>query len=326
MKQSPLSRRTFLSLAGGAGASLLTVGLVGSTAGATTKRGVLHLPTTGFSTAHIKGSSNQRITVVLSNGERVIHSKSMPAHPIDPDFSYPGGTPTAQNLTFRVSTRPRLASMITELVTGYTLGVHLDSVTLETASAAYYDNVFRGAWNYVPDQLDRYGAHTHPMGTSANDGDYHYHQVNSRWSSNPTEHSPIVGWAADGFPVYLRYGYANPKSPGAVKNLASSFRIKSGSRPTGSGNPGGTYDGTYVADYEFVPTHGDLDKCNGRLCVTPEFPQGIYAYFLTDQWPYIPHWLRGTPDATFTPQNNGSQGRPSGPPPGAGGNGGPPGP
>lgn len=93
MKQSPLSRRSFLSLAGGAGAGLLTIGLVGVPAGATTKRGVLHLPTTGFSTSHIKGFSNQRITVALSNGERVIHSKSMPAHPIDSDFSYPGALP-----------------------------------------------------------------------------------------------------------------------------------------------------------------------------------------------------------------------------------------
>src|ERR1700683_4071181 len=147
MKQNPLSRRSFLTLAGGAGPSLRAAGLVGVPAGAPTKRGVLHLPTTGFSTSHIKGFSNPRITVEISNGERVIHSKSMPAHPIDSSFSYPGGTPTAQNLTFRVSTRPRLASKMTELVTGYTLGVHTDSVTLETASASYSDNVFLGAWN-----------------------------------------------------------------------------------------------------------------------------------------------------------------------------------
>jgi len=79
-------------------------------------------------------------------------------------------------------------------VTGYTLGVHLDSVTLETASAAYYTTMpSAGRGTTCPIKLDRYGAHTHPMGTSANDGDYHYHQVNSRWSSNPKEHSPIVG-------------------------------------------------------------------------------------------------------------------------------------
>ena len=78
-------------------------------------------------------------------------------------------------------------------------------------------------------------------------------------------------------------------------------------------------DGTFVADYEYVEGLGDLDQCNGRLCVTPEFPSGIYAYFLTDGWPSIPHWLRGVPDGTFTPQNNGSQGPPTGGPPGTGG-------
>ncbi len=261
--------------------------------------------------------------MTVAGNERVMQVKSMPAHPIDPSFSY-AAPPTAQDLTFRVSTRPRLANQVTELVTGYTLGVHLDSVTLETASASYYDNVFLGTWNYVPDPLDRYGAHTHPVGSNTDDGDYHYHRVTDTWTSNAGQHSPIVGWAADGFPVYLRYGYIDPTSARSVKNLASSFRLKSGSRPSGAGNPGGTYDGTFVADYEFVKSSGDLDQCNGRLCVTPEFPDGIYAYFLTDQWPYIPHWLRGSPDSTFTPQNNGSQGRPSGPPPGAGSNNGPP--
>ena len=56
-------------------------------------------------------------------------------------------------------------------MTGYTLGVHLDSVTLETASADYYGNDFLGPWNYVPNSLDRYGAHTHPVGSNASDGD-----------------------------------------------------------------------------------------------------------------------------------------------------------
>lgn len=81
----------------------------------------------------------------------------MPAHSIDPTFGYVA-TPTAQNLTFRVTTTPRLAEHEPELVTGYTLGVHLDSVTLETASAEYY-GTFLGPWNVVPAHLDRYGEH-----------------------------------------------------------------------------------------------------------------------------------------------------------------------
>lgn len=31
----------------------------------------------------------------------------------------------------------------------------------------------------------------------------------------------------------------------------------------------------------------DLDIYNGRYCVTPEFPNGTYAYFVTDSYPYV---------------------------------------
>ncbi len=97
-----------------------------------------------------------------------------------------------------------------------------------------------------------------------------------------------------------------------MKNLRSSYRLKSGSRPSSSTDPGGTYDGTYVADYEYVAGLGDLDECGGRECVTPEFPAGTYAYFLTDTWPSVPSWLRGTPDPTFAPgYGGGSVKRPS---------------
>ncbi|MGH9092332.1 MAG: YHYH protein [Acidimicrobiales bacterium] len=311
-----VSRRRFLGLSGaaaGAAAVLGTQGPAGASAAA--RRRSRSLPTSGFDTSHLVGPSNDRIRVLVQGHRRVLHVTSMPAHPVDPDFHYVA-PPTAQALTFRTTTRPRLASRTTELVTGYTLGVHLDSVTLETASAGYY-GAFLGPWNYVPTSLDRYGAHTHPVGTDVEDGDYHYHRVTSAWTSDPDRHSPIVGWAADGFPVYLRYGYAHPATPGRVKRLASSFRLRSGTRPSGNGSPGGAYDGTFVADYEYVHGAGDLDRCNGRLCVTPEFPHGIYAYFLTDEWPSVPHWLRGAPDVTFTPQDNGSQGPPSGAPPGS---------
>jgi hypothetical protein len=38
-----------------------------------------------------------------------------------------------------------------------------------------------------------------------------------------------------------------------------------------------------------------LDECNGRFTVTPEFPNGTYAYFLTRDWPVIPRAFRGKP-------------------------------
>ena len=85
-----------------------------------------------------------------------------------------------------------------------------------------------------------------------------------------------------------------------IQEIKSSYRVKSGRRPSGSGQPGGRYDGTFLADYEYVKKLGDLDECNGRITVTPEYPDGIYAYFLTDKWPVIPRCYRGTPSSDFT--------------------------
>ena len=79
-------------------------------------------------------------------------------------------------------------------------------------------------------------------------------------------------------------------------------------RPKGDDGPGGKYDGTFIQDYEFVKGSGDLDECNGRKGVTPEYPDGTYYYVVTDAFPFIPRFYRGTPDSSFE--------RRMGPPPG----------
>jgi hypothetical protein len=78
--------------------------------------------------------------------------------------------------------------------------------------------------------------------------------------------------------------------------MHSSYRLKNGTRPNG---PGGAYDGKFTADYEYVKGSGDLDECNGRFGVTPEFPQGTYHYYITDEFPWISRFWRGTPDTSF---------------------------
>ena len=60
----------------------------------------------------------------------------------------------------------------------------------------------------------------------------------------PDTHSPLIGCAADGFPIYGLYGYADPKQPSkGVKQMRSGWRLKRGTR---DGGPGGRYEGTYV--------------------------------------------------------------------------------
>ena len=51
--------------------------------------------------------------------------------------------------------------------------------------------------------------------------------------------------------------------------------------------------GTFSQDWEYVAGSGDLDECNGRTGVTPEFPNGIYHYFATDSYPYFQRCVKG---------------------------------
>jgi YHYH protein len=160
-----------------------------------------------------------------------------------------------------------------------------------------------------------YHAHMNPVYLRAQLGDNvvwvskegHYEELGSH-------HSPILGWANDGFPVYGPYGYTDPGTPGNIRRMRSGFTLRDGSNGTtdltltgrktlakwmvGFHSPNGlAYDGPDVTeltlgycveDYSYLGDLGktqgtdfDLDKYNGRYCVTPEYPNGIYAYFLT---------------------------------------------
>ncbi len=149
-------------------------------------------------------------------------------------------------------------------------------------------------------------------------GEYHYHdnpvclrlQLNDniRKDGNvyselpaPWRHSPILGWAYDGNPIYGPYGYSNPKDPTSpVRRLRSGFKLrgmtqrhslarwaaelhhvneKLDENRYGPDVDAGHPLGWYVEDYDFAG--GDLDLYNGRHTVTPEFPNGTYAYFVT---------------------------------------------
>jgi len=143
------------------------------------------------------------------------------------------------------------------------------------------------------------GGHLNPF------GDYHYHAIPTDYFVNDlgidgTSHSPIVGYAADGFPIYYKYVYQDASdSTSAVTALSSGYSLQSGTRPgNGQSAPDGTYDGSYYEDYEYTTT--TLDACNGRYAVTPDFPYGTYYYVLTDNYPYIPRCFKGEEvDNTF---------------------------
>ena len=89
-----------------------------------------------------------------------------------------------------------------------------------------------------------------------------------------TEHSPIIGWANDGNPIYGPYGHSNPLDNSSPVRLLNVGYAKS----TFFDRPSGFGDGFFVEDFYFTDS-GDLDIHNGRFSITPEFPNGVYAYY-----------------------------------------------
>ena len=94
-----------------------------------------------------------------------------------------------------------------------------------------------------------------------------------------TDHSPIIGWAYDGNPIYGPYGYVQ-KAGGVIAAMKTSYQIKlKDNRPPLTAFP----EGFFIEDYSYVRVKDDtyLDENNGRFCITPEYPEGTYAYFAT---------------------------------------------
>jgi len=149
-------------------------------------------------------------------------------------------------------------------------------------------------------------------------GAYHSHAKPRRlYQDVPTsQHSPIVGYAFDGYPVYGPYGYSTPMNSGsAITRMKSGYSLRNitvrtmlpyGVTASQTGPPvNSTYPiGTYCEDYEWLASNGgDLDIYNGRFCVTPEYPGGTYAYFCTidaSTTPQFPYYIGiqyyGAPD------------------------------
>ena len=106
-----------------------------------------------------------------------------------------------------------------------------------------------------------------------------------------TIHSPLIGFAFDGFPIYGAYGYRNADGSGGLERIKSGYQLRDITERTHWADGTDVDDGpdvndTYFLgyfreDYEFI-SHSEeyyLDEHNGRFCVTPEYPAGTYAYF-----------------------------------------------
>ena len=234
------------------------------------------------------------------------------------------------------------------------IGIASNGVVFFNPSAGAGGNPPTGFnWNaHFPDSPVNFGDDScggHPEQT----GQYHYHDTDfiSCWKANsvmasyndyygssqyngdnlrhPDGHSKMLGLAFDGFPVYGPHCYSNPWLNSSDLTLAStSYRVKSEEavgRPTYGTSQQNPPAGSLIQDWEYQEGLGILDYHNGRFCVTPEFPDGTYAYFLSTSYDSennlvaeFPYLLGITSrEALNQPANNGAA-TPPAPPSGGG--------
>ncbi len=145
-------------------------------------------------------------------------------------------------------------------------------------------------------------------------GNYHHHQnpsafdldlsvvsticnlydADGLYMLDSTAHSPLIGFAYDGFPIYGGYGYKNADGTGGIARIKSGYQLRNITQRTewadgtdvddGPDTNGAYFLGYFREDYEWIEHPGEedyLDIHNGRFCITPEYPNGTYAYFAT---------------------------------------------
>lgn len=258
----------------------------------------------------------------ISGDTRIITANCIPEHLVG---LFGGGAGSLnpnpiseQNETYTITTNPTIASNFTSLLstTGngsnvgpqYSFGVLLNGVELDPVAAEPFPHEgpmsvnVNWEWNLealnVNLGLDCNNAHVQPTGK------YHYHgspvlYVESLNISSTT--MTLIGYAADGFPIYYKYAFSDPNDANSnVVEMTPSYQLKSGSRPgDGVTAPCDVYNGIYSNDYEYSNGLGTLDEANGRTGVTPEYPEGTYYYVITDDFPSVPRYFRGTPSDDF---------------------------
>jgi hypothetical protein len=230
--------------------------------------------------------------VQYSDANVYVSCTCIPGYDIGPWAGNPN-QPANQNFLFKITRAPQKnTSAPIETPLGH-IGVWRNGVSVFNAKdARSYNN--KNIWHQNAIVVEG-SSFDDCLGHPAPNGEYHHHlnPICLYDQNNKTEHSPIIGYAFDGFPIYGAYGFANPDSTGSITRMRSSYRLRditdrsalvTGSLPTSDQGPtiSAQYPlGYYVEDFEYVAGLGDLDEHNGRFAVTPEYPQGTYAYFMT---------------------------------------------
>lgn len=242
---------------------------------------------------------------ILSNVQIVQYSTNnvyvsctcIPGYSIGPWAGNPN-IPSNQNFVYKITRNPQQnTSTLTSVGLGH-IGVWSNGVSVFNVSDGMsYNN--QGIWNRNAYYWEGSGFDA-CLGHPQQQGEYHHHVSPTCLynDADSTQHSPIIGYAFDGFPIYGAYAYTNTDGTGPIKRMQSSYGLSANTTRVNGPAVGGTYpNGCFIEDHIYSAGSGDLDAHNGRFCVTPDYPLGIYAYFVTldsAMNPAFPYTFYGT--------------------------------
>lgn len=296
----------------------------------------------GNSTAIDNGILYNCQKVEYSGNFVYVHTNGIPAYPTGPFLDGNPSIAQSQSAIFKIPLFPVQNTGTPQSTTGGNIGVFINGVALfdYRDGVAWNTNtnslcggpgnppcpggpMTAQAWNRDAVVAERGGfdcAKGHPAM-----GNYHHHQNPSAfkldidvisnicnlydaeglYAIDPEEHSPLIGFAYDGFPIYGAYGYQNTDGTGGIVRMKSGYHLRNITARTHHADGANVADGPPVnnayplgyfrEDYEYLASNEPdvLDVHNGRFCVTPEYPNGTYAYFATvdENWnsayPYV---------------------------------------
>ncbi len=265
-------------------------------------------------------------TVQYSTNWVYISTQGIPAYMTGPFLDGNPSLASAQNAIFKVSLNPTKNTGMLTATNGGNIGIFINGVALfdyrDGVSWSNSQNALKGGplmgtgdgvWNRDAIVGEKGGfdcSKGHPAM-----GNYHHHQnpsafkldkkvisticnlydADGLYAIDSTKHSPLIGFAYDGFPIYGAYAYKNTDGTGGIIRMKSSYNLRNitvrntysnGSSVTAGPAVNATYPlGYFREDYQYdttTPATPDyLDEHNGRFCKTPEYPNGIYCYFAT---------------------------------------------
>ncbi len=294
----------------------------------TTQTGSYYM--SGNSTAIDNGILYHCQKVEYTANDVYVSTNGIPAHPTGPFLDGNPSQATSQDAIFKFPLNPTQNTGTPSSTTGGNIGVFINGVALFDYRDGVAWNPTTNAlcggpgnpmcpggmgsqqdWNRDAILAERGGfdcSKAHPAM-----GNYHYHQnptafkldqtvisnicnlydADGLYTIDVTKHSPLIGFAYDGFPIYGAYGFANVDGTGGITRIKSGYQMRNITTRTthadGSSVDVGppistTYPlGYFREDYEFIANSADdyLDEHNGRFSVTPEYPNGTYAYYCT---------------------------------------------